>query len=554
MIFKNKIPLTPEERNIRKKERRLLILSGVMMGLSLPPFPFPFQLLMFVGLIPYFFVIDKKVKLGEINRSSYLMLFVFCLITIYWVGSWQAKADTFLMISGALLLFVNPAILLIAPTIYFFSKKVFRPSIVIYLFPFFWVTNEYLYMITEASFPWLTLGNGLSYFTSFIQIADIVGAQGLSLVVVLINVLLFKFLSKIKSEKRSAYIHSAIAMLIFALIIVYGNIKLNTYELSDRKIKVGIVQPNLDPWDKWGNNGIIDLTRLYLDLSGELMSENPQLLLWPETALPVYLFEGGYKNTIDTIYSFIVKHNVFLLTGLPDLIYHNKNDVPPNAKYSEPGDFYYSTHNAVLLLSPYTNELQRYGKMKLVPFGERVPFVDALPFLGEWIRWGVGLSGWNIGRDSTIFQIPIYDEHGRIDNVVRINGLVCYESIYPDFVAGFVNKDADLIAVVTNDSWYGNSSGPYQHKEKSILRAVENRRSVIRSANGGISCVINPLGITEYETKMFTREAFIAEVILQSGKTFYTQNPLIIPVFCSVFSLWITGLFILNWLKSKFKV
>ncbi len=554
MIFKNKIPLTSEERNIRKKERLLLILSGVMMGLSLPPFPFPFQLLMFVGLIPYFFVISKKEKLGDINRSSYLMLFVFCLITIYWVGSWQAKADTFLLISGALLLFVNPAILLIASTIYFFSKKVFRPSIVIYFFPFFWVTNEYLYMITEASFPWLTLGNGLSYFTSFIQIADIIGAQGLSFVVVLTNVLLYKFIVNLKKNKTSAITHLSIASLIFIMIIVYGNIRLNTFELSERKVKIGIIQPDLDPWEKWELGGIRELSDLYLSLSEKVIDENTALILWPETALPVYLLDGAYRTTLEEIYSFLIEKNVYLLTGLPDVIYHDMDDVPPDAKYSETGDYYYSTHNAIVLLSPHTNEVQRYGKMKLVPFGERAPFVDAIPFLGDFMRWGVGLSGWNIGREKTIFKIPLYDIHGRIDDTLKVNGLVCYESIYPDFVSEFVNNGAELIAVVTNDSWYGNSSGPYQHKEKSILRAVENRRSVIRSANGGISCVINPLGITEYETKMFTKEAFAAEVVLQNEKTFYTQNPLIFPVLSSLFSLWIFGINLLSRVKAKFKL
>src|SRR5690606_26107420 len=106
--------------------------------------------------------------------------------------------------------------------------------------------------------------------------------------------------------------------------------------------------------------------------------------------------------------------------------------------------------------------------------------------------WGVGLSGWNVGRDTSNFSVPAsHFSNLQKNDSLHINGLVCYESIYPYYVSEFVDRGAELIAVVTNDSWYGKLSGPFQHKEFAVLRAVENRRSVIRAANGGISCIIN---------------------------------------------------------------
>ena len=130
---------------------------------------------------------------------------------------------------------------------------------------------------------------------------------------------------------------------------------------------------------------------------------------------------------------------------------------------------------------------------------------------------------------------------------------MCYESIFPELIAAFAQRGSEMIAVVTNDSWYGNTSGPYQHKEISVLRAVENRRSVVRAANGGISCIINPLGITVAETKMYTKDVLVGNVSLNNEKTFYTLHPFIVPVTSSLISLWIFGIFILFKLKGKFK-
>ncbi len=551
---KYKQPLDPAEKKNRRNERLLLILSGVLLGISFPPFPFPFQLLMFVGLIPLFIVIEKREKLLTINRAVYLTFFIVCLITLYWVGSWQKAADPFLMISGVLLVFVNPVLFLIPSTLYYFSRKYLNASIAIFLMPFFWVAYEYAYMLTDLSFPWLTLGNGLSHFTYFIQAADIIGALGISLLIVLINVLLYKAIL-LRAQIKKAIVPLAAAGLIFCIMLAYGYLRVSNYDLSSEKIKVGIVQPDLDPWDKWAGGGIDNMLKLYFDLSQKTIDAGAELLIWPETALPVYLFGGTYRSQVDELYSFLRQNNVHLFTGMPDVIFYDKDDpaIPTDVKSGDNEDFYYSTYNAILLLSPETTDLQRYGKMKLVPFGERVPYVDVFPFLGDLIRWGVGITGWNVGKEKTIFTLPVSSSNSERDTL-KINGLVCYESIYPAFVSEFIQKGADLIVVVTNDSWYGKSSGPYQHKEIAVLRAIENRKTVIRAANGGVSCIINPLGITEAETELFTQTVLTADAVLQSDETFFTQNPLLIPILSSVISIWIFGIFLLNKIKSKFKL
>jgi apolipoprotein N-acyltransferase len=396
----------------------------------------------------------------------------------------------------------------------------------------------------------LTLGSGLSQFNIFIQIADIVGAVGISLIVIYINIFITKAIQAKTIFPKNFRINIALALGIFLLVIVYGAFRLSTFKIADNKVRVGLIQPNLDPWGKWSNMDLNDLTSIYFDLSKQAVNQGAKVLFWPETALPVYLRDGGYNYIIDSIYSFLNKNNVSLISGMPDLIYYRPGDkMPEDVKYSKPGNYYYATYNAVLLFSSQTREIERYGKSKLVPFGERVPFVDQLPFLRDFIKWSVGISDWNVGRDTTIFRVPFLNR-----DTLKINSLVCYESIYPYYIERFINKGANLLSVVTNDSWYGNSSGPYQHKEMAVLRAIENRKSVVRAANGGISCIIDPLGRTLIESRMFSKTQITGDVIIQDTETFFSKYPLILPVISCAFSLWILGIFMMKKLKLRLKL
>ena len=544
---------TPDEKKKIRKEILLLILSGVLLGISFPPFPFPFALLSFVGFIPYLIVLKNRKTLAEINRATYLMAFVFCVVTVYWVGSWQAEADPFLMMGGGAMLLALPAVMIIPSTLYYLSSKVFKTKISFWLFPAFWVTAEYLLTLTDLKFPWLILGHGLAKFTSFIQAADIIGAFGLSLVVLYINLLLYKAFINYKEERKVAVKYFVVALSIFLVFIVYGMIKISSFKPSDKKVRVGLVQPNINPWKKWELGSLQNMVENYLQLSQQAADDGAQIILWPETALPVYLMNGGYPAELDSIYKFLEENNVSLLTGMPHIkFYYDSTKAPAGAKLNKGGNYRYTTYNSVLLLKPGTREYQQYGKMHLVPLGEHVPFAEQFSFLADVLKWGVGLGGWNVGKDTVVFNASVQIDGE--DEFVNINGQVCYESIFPLFAPNFVQRGAEVIAVVTNDSWYGNSSGPYQHKEFAVLRAIENRRAVVRCANGGISCIINPLGVTEAETEMFTRTVLVGDVSLQNEKTFYTEHPAIITTIISVLSLWIVGLSILLFIKNKFKL
>jgi apolipoprotein N-acyltransferase len=540
---KYQIPKTEKEKKENRKQLLLGVLSGVMLGCSYPPIPLPFLALF--AFIPFYYVIEKRETLLEINRFVYFSLFFFCLITLYWVGSWTKETDPFLMISGGLLLFANPGFYLIATTLYYFSRKIFSKKIALFLFPFYWVTFEYMYSLTDLRFPWLTLGNSQPYFNQFIQIADIIGVYGISLLILYINIFLYLSIKSLRQEKKLNNRFVFAALLLFIIPMTYGAIKMTQVSESKKSIKVGLVQPNLNPWEKWLGGNLNDQLNIYLRLSEKAINNKARLIIWPESALPVYFLSGNYSFEVDRLRYFVNVNKIDLITGMPDAtFYFDLKLAPKDAKKLKRGDVAYTSYNSILLFSKDNAAIQKYGKIKLVPFGEKVPFVEELPFLGDWIKWQVGISSWNVGKEQTVFDI----------HPIKVGGVICIESIYPEFVAEFVKKGAQLLAVVTNDSWYGYSSGPFQHKEIAVLRAIENRRTVVRAANGGISCIIDPYGRTLAKTELFTRDVLTGYAPIHDEITFYTRYPYIIPwlsCFISAFTIiWFSAFNIIKRKKS----
>ncbi len=508
---------------ILSKDTKRAIVSGILLGIAFPPFPFPY--LMFVGLIPYLIALENKKTLAEVNRLTYLMAFVFCLISLYWVGSWTKEADPFLMISGVALLFFNPILFLIPSSLYHLTQKYINRKATFFLLPFFWVSYEYLYSVTEFRFPWLTLGNGVSHFTSFIQIADIIGAYGLSLIILFINVLLYLTYINWGKNKNAFRKYLFLSLLMITLPLIYGGIKLSEQPAGEEKLRVGLIQPDFNPWLKWDAGNLEQQLNIYLKLSQQAVDSGAQFIAWPESALPVYLLSGSYPDAVNKIHKFADSNGISLLTGMPDVRFFDSTNAPWDAKKSSTSRFYYTTYNSALLFNPNERDIQRYGKIKLVPFGEKVPYVNYLPFIGELIKWNVGISSWNTGQDTVVFNIK-----NKTD--ISFASLICIESIYPDFTAQFVNRSANFIAVITNDSWYGYSSGPFQHRDISRLRAVENRRYVVRAANGGISCIINPRGEIIKETGLFERSVLVGDIYISREITFFTRHPLVVPFLC----------------------
>ncbi len=536
-----KINFLPQNKKTRN-EIFLAIVSGILLGFSFPPFHFYF--FAFIALIPYFVALNKRNGLAEINRLTYIFAFFFSLITLYWVGSWTKDADPFLMLSGTVLLFFNPLLFLIPSTLFYLAKKHFSAKTSFIMLPFFWVTYEFLYSVTDFRFPWLTLGNSQPYFTSFIQISDIIGVYGLTLIIIFINIFIYWGFSEVRNNRKLSDKYFTFAILLFVIPILYSyQVKDEQYE-KGTPLKVGLIQPNLNPWKKWDAGNLDEQINLYLSLSRKAIDKGARLIVFPESALPVYLTMPSYSRELQKIHDFVDSAKVVLLTGMPDINFYKNGNAPREAKKFKNGTGAYTSYNSAYLFLPGVDTIQEYHKVKLVPFGEKIPLVEEFPFLEKFFRWNVGISSWNVGEGASNLTI---------NSSLKLGAVICIESIYPEYVSEFVNKGANLLAVITNDSWYGKTSGPYQHAAYAILRAVENRRFVVRTANGGISAIISPSGKIIAQTELYAKTFLVGNVYPLYLKTFYTKHPYIIPFISLLVTCFVLMIVIFSKIKQRRK-
>jgi apolipoprotein N-acyltransferase len=495
--------------------------SAILLGISYPPFKIGIFAL--VGFVPFLILIDRIETYGRFFRYSYFTFFIFSIITLYWVGGFTHMADPYLMIAGGALLLFQPLFFSFVGVIYFFIRKNVPLLIGVLFFPFVWTTCEWLYALGEFAFPWLTVGNTQTYALNKIQFIDLTGVYGVSFWILTLNILVYFIVKRTDSLNLKViwgknYIIILLILGLFFLPDVYSIFELkNNYE-SERQLNIGIIQPNIDPWDKWdGANTFLGRWHQvdnYLSIIRLHKNDNLDLIVLPETAILLNLPTIGaqyniYKNFIDS-------SKISIVTGYMKTQYYNELNAPNGSNNIKGTNTYYNSYNSVLFTQPNQYESQSYSKMRLVPFAERIPYAKDVTFLIEPLRWSVGISNWGLGEDSTIF----------IDskNNNKFLAMVCYESIFPEFVSSFVKSGAEYMVFITNDSWWGNTSGARQHNQYSVLRAIENRRWVVRCANGGISSFVDPTGKMFDATSMYT-QTFIKHIIHpRSELTFYSKH------------------------------
>jgi len=507
-----------------KKSQKVTLacLTGFLLGLSFPPLRL--GLLACVGLVPLFFLLERLERYSDVVRYGYLTFLVLNIITLYWIGGYTHRNDMFLMLGGAAVIVIHPFFFLVPALGFFFVRKVLGRFIALLAAPFFWVGFDWLHSLGELGFPWLTLGNTQTYAVERIQFITYTGVYGITFWIVAVNALVYLLLQKVLSREWKLLSFKGLS-LTFALIIVvllpgiHGRILLRNARdnANGVSVRVGILQPNVDPWKKWALEPE-EQVRLYLNQTESLVGGRPELVVWPETAISFRIFSGRYIGIFHGLKEKIDSLGLALLTGFADIVFYQGQDAPRGSKVVAGTGIRYDDFNAIMLLEPGSERVQKYAKMRLVPFGERVPYAEYLTFLVEAVKWNVGISGWGIGKDTTVFVLK------RGDSTVKFSAMVCYESIYPDLVAAFVRKGAQFLVVVTNDSWYGNTSGPYQHAQYAVLRAIENRRAIARCANGGISSLIDPYGRMSEVRGMFTQASIVGDVRLSNEETFYSRH------------------------------
>ncbi len=265
--------------------------------------------------------------------------------------------------------------------------------------------------------------------------------------------------------------------------------------------------------------------------SKKIAADSPDVFIWPETAIPFHFLHPKYISYQQQLFSFIDSVKIPVLTGLPTVQYFSSTDAPATSEKIN-DDLYAQSYNSVALIQEHRNVSPIYRKIELVPFGERLPYPETFRFLIEPLKWNVGISSWGKGSDTIVFPFTTSQKI-----FTTAGAVICYESAYPDFVRAFVQRGAQFLIVVTNDSWWGNTSGAYQHASFASLRAIETRRWVVQCANGGISLIVDPTGVVRFHTKLYTANSFVADIHLQNRTTFYVRYGDIVGKLCVMFSI-----------------
>ena len=512
--------------------------SGLLLGLSFPPSPL--YTLAYVGFIPLLFVLERLTQAREVFRYGYVSMTVLHLVSLYSVGGFTHGNDPYLMISGFALVFGHPLFFVVPLLVFLLARRRLGSTAALVMFPFLWTAFEYSRSLTEFAFPWITLGNSQAYDLTRLQIAEYTSVYGLSALLVAFNVLGFVWLKKMASgswtvPSRQSLLLLACMLCVYAVPWIYGKaVTVDAVALrAETGVRVGIVQPNIDPWEKWGQQGAtkwISYNRQYATFLAEtekLLADSLDLVVWPETALPFDPMLSGNGQYLRGVETLARRGNVSIFTGMPTYVLKE----PPIDSAARK----FLVYNAATMISP-DSVYPPYKKVVLVPFAERVPYADVLTFLVEPMRWGVGISGWDKGTQAMSYPLKT-----RSNVSTSFAGMICYESIFPWYVRDLVLSGGEFLVVITNDSWWGKTSGAYQHAAVAALRAVEHRRWIVRCANGGISGFIDPYGRYQAETALFSEARLAGVVRPESSLTFYGRHGDLFAQACSA----ATGAFLL---------
>ncbi|UCD34602.1 MAG: apolipoprotein N-acyltransferase [Nitrospiraceae bacterium] len=498
---------------VKKTDIALAAASGMFLVLSFPLFDY--YALAWGALVPLLIAVRGR----TIQTSFFLGLltgFIYFAGTIYWVYHSMFYYGNVPLVFSILLLIVLSLYLALYPAVFaILFTRIGTGLPALLTAPVLWVSLEYLRTYALTGFPWSLLGYSQYQFLPLIQIADITGVYGVSFLVAAVNGAIydmaFHWPGQVKEQPLALRwprtMGGVLLASVMALSLLYGAGKLGEPE-GGMKIRVSLIQGNIEQDKKWDPRFQKEVMDTYKRLTAGTLAADPDLILWPESALP---FVFGYdQERTEEVRAFQKQTGTYLLLG--GII----------AKKDSGSDLRLS--NSAVLLSPVGEILSVYDKIHLVPYGEYVPLKELFPFVGKMVT---AIGDFVQGQETTVMDTPF----------ARIGNLICYEIIFPGLVRKFVYNGATVLATVTNDAWFGRTAAPYQHFSMARFRAVENRVPVVRAANTGISGFIDSRGRVIQESGIFTEGAFTEEVTPGSEKSFYALHGDIFAYACIIISL-----------------
>ena len=498
--------------------KRLLFLSviaGLLCFLAWPPLGYTGFI--FFAWVPLFFLKDSSAGNRKFIALLYCSFLIWNAATTWWI--WNASAP------GAVMAILVNSMLMLLPWLAFQSFEKRTGKTLSYIaFISFWLCFEYIHLQDWGlSWPWLSLGNVFAAYPEWIQWYEFTGTSGGTLWILVANILSYECIRNLslsgwRNKKAQQFFFSAVGVLILPTLLSL-QIRNNFGHKADsiKKHAVVIVQPNTDPYQKIGGTEFDRILKEMIALSREATDSSTRLLIWPETALYTNsgLDEARLKESgaLAPLFNFLKEYpQLHLFTGIESYrIFEGKHSL-----YSRtiPGSSqYYEAYNAAVLLN-HSGALHFYHKSMLVPGVETLP--RFLLFLGPiFEKFGGSAGGYAKQEERT--SVLVADHF-------LLAPAICYESIYGEYISKYIAHDASLIAVITNDGWWGNTPGYRQHMSYARLRAVEARRWVVRSANTGISCFIDPYGNVVSPLPWWKADVIKKEISPLTEKTFFVQH------------------------------
>ena len=507
--------------NLRSKPYYLFLLSllsGFLLWLGWPTKPFPY--ILFFAFVPLLLIEDRISSTPGRRRGrkflgySYLTFLTWNVFTSYWIYNSTA-------VGGILAMTLNAALMCIPAMLFYFTKRISTRSLGLVAFVVYWITFEFLHLNWELTWPWLTIGNAFASLPQIVQWYEYTGALGGTLWVLLGNAMIFLIVRENYSLQEKIRMQKQKVFLALAWIFIPTITSLFIYSAHEEKgtdIEVMVVQPNIDPYEEkfFGSDRFIpyeeQLNRL-INLSENNITPETRYIAWPETALPYGYFEDNLNTypVILRLKQFVAAHpNVSLITGLDTYKLYQTKATPTSSKYREGEDIYRDAFNSAMQINE-NQEIVIYHKSRLVPGVEHMP-----SFMSSFAI-ALGESAGGLGRQNHRTVFFNKDNTG-------VAPVICYESIFGEFVTDYVKKGANMIFIITNDGWWGNTQGHKQHMQYAVLRAIETRKSIARSANTGISGFINQRGDILEESVYWEQKVMRRKIKQNRIKTFYTRH------------------------------
>lgn len=487
----------------------LAILFGVLLGLSWPVGGF--TPLLFIAFVPFLLLFDvaKRDRNWRVFGLFNVGFVLWNTITTWWLWNATALGMLFALLVNSMLMTL---VVMLWKRV---DKKLGRKAGLLFL-PFAWISFEKMHLIWDFSWPWLNLGNGFASHPNWVQWYAFTGSFGGTLWVWIVNIAFyFSFKQFLKNKKIGKTWLKPVGLIFLPILISYI-IEHQFKEENNEPITATVVQPNIDPYKEKYH---LSNQEFFDDLIGLItpeLSKKTDLIVTPETYFAEGVGEHLLRMEKSKLYQdlllFSTENQLQFLNGIQFFNTYSEDNKTETANELNNGvwaDFY----NSAFLTD--STEIQVYHKSKLVVGVETIPYPKVTKKILKSKMLDLGGTTLSRATQSEREAFSLY-------NKVKVGPIICYESVYGEYVTQYVQKGAGILVIMTNDAWWGNTAGHKQHLAYARLRAIENRRPIARSANTGISAFISPLGEITSQLAYNQKGVLTAMIAPQYKMTFYT--------------------------------